>query len=477
MSSLQTQEYSAVIDHLESVLYTISSNYTSITSATPIHLPSQVSRSLHNDLRCVTGSIVPGLENLFLESRSCVEQRVVKDLYPAFVKHQLARATTVSLASHPRLPEADYPGLGSAYCITDTQSEDRIRYASGEFAQLLGRTRDNIIHENIATLQGCTNPAASFHMRQAMSKREECAELVISYREDGEPFWNLVYMCPLPDATESGRYCLHSYINVSDKIKTSSDVLKILGNDYLTADTSSGRSSTGSAASVGSRRSNTSRDRSVEGRSSSRDRERDSSRGRSSLRLFNSFRKSQEPNPLSHHNQSDSALAGPFAFPEPPLPRLSEDYPPSPAPRLGAPTAYSRFLLLKHQTGVKPKLLISHASPGACELLDPTLTADAILDKDVFKVMAHQARSPSVNKSFKSSVRQGVLKAGERVTAEMFLPLQRGRKGSVVSLGRSSDVSNRERGRRGMAQVNCYWTPLRGEKGVEWVVLVMIPAG
>lgn len=444
-----------------------------MTSATPIPLPNQVFRSLHNDLRYVTGSILPGLENLFLESRSCVEQRVVRDLYPAFVKHQLARSTMTSLASHPRLPETDYPGLGSAYCITDSQNEDRIKYASDEFAQVLGRTRENIMHENISTLQGCTNPAASFHMRQAISKREECTELVISYREDGHPFWNLVYICPLPNATESGKYCLHSYVNVSDKIKTSSDVLKLLGNDYLTPDMSSGRSSTGSAGSVGSRRSNTSRDRNDDGRSSSRDRERDSSRTR---RLFNSFRKAQEPPALTHNSESDSALAGPFAFPEPPLPQLSDEVPPIPMPRMEAATAYGRLLLLRHLTGVKPKLLISHASPGACELMDPALTADAIMDKDVFKVMANHARSPSVTKSFKSSIRQGVLKSGERVTAEMLLPLQRGRKGSVASMGWGSEGGNNQRGRRGMGQVNCYWTPLRGEKGVEWVVLVMIPA-
>lgn len=457
------------------MLYTISSNYTSVTSATPIPLPNQVFRSLQNDLRYVTGSILPGLENLFLESRSCVEQRVVKDIYPAFVKHQLARVTTTSLASHPRLPEADYPGLGSAFCITDSHSEDRIKYSSDEFAKLLGRTRDDITNQNIATLQGCTNPAASFRMRQAMSKREECTDLFVSYRGDGRPFWNLVYICPLPHATESGRYCLHSYVNVSDKTKTSSDVLKLLGNDCLTADVSSERSSTGSAASVGSRRSNTSRDRRNDGRSSSQDKERDSSRNRH--RLFNSFWRTPEPPALSQENESDSALAGPFAFPEPPIPQLSGEFPPSPTLRPGAATAYNRLLVLKHQTGIKPKLLISHASPGACELLEPTLTAEVILNKDVFKVMAQQARSPSITKSFKSSIRHGVLRAGERVTAEMLLPLQRGRKMSVASMGWSSDGGSSQRGRRGMAQVNCYWTPLGGEKGVEWVVLVMIPAG
>lgn len=472
-----------MIDHLESVLYTISTNYTAITTATPITLPSHVSRSLNNDLRYVTGTILPGLELLFLESRNCVEYRVVQDLYPAFVKRQLALASTASLASHVRMPEAEYPGLGSAFCITDSQDRDRIRWASDDFAALLGRTPDEVIHGNVATLQGSMDPESSLRMQHAMSRDQECVELVVSRGKDGEPFWNLIYLRPLPGLAGQPRCTLHCYINVSDRIRSSADVLKLLGNGYLGPETASTRSSTGSALSGRSPRSPTPVDQGDEARPSSRGERRGPSRSRSSRRLWNSWRKPpaphQGPQQTSHNNRSDSALAAPGVhFPEPSLPPLTEGtVPTSPQPQAtNMITVYSRILLLKHQPGVKPKLLVSHVSPDALELLNPTITADTILDKDIFKVLSEEGRSPSVTRSFKSSVRKGVLNVGERVTAEIVLGEMRSRKGSVISLGWYSDGSKKE-GRRGAMHINCFWTPLREEAGVEWVVLVLVPVG
>ena len=436
---------------LKSVLYTISTNYTD----TLISSPSHVSRSFNNDLKYVTGTILPGLEILFLESRSCVEQRVLKDLYPAFVKHKLVLATTASLASNLRLPEAEYPGLGSAFCITDGQDGDRIKYALDEFATVLGRSRNEIIHGNVATLQSSTNPEASLRMQHAMHKKQECVELVVSYRKDGEPFWNLVYLCPLPGTIGKQRCCLHCYINVSNRIRTSTDVLNLLAKDSLRTDIASGKSPAGSTRFARSR-SPAPVDKSDDGQTSSRGKDRDCSRSSSSHGLFNLFRKATNAPHTSHHNRSDSALARPGRFPEPPIPRLCEDHVLS-SPQLETNTVYSRVLLLRHFTGVRPKLLVSHASPSALDLLNPALIAEAILDKDVFKMLSDEARSPSVTKSFTSSIKKGALNAGERLTTEMLL--------------------GEKEGRRGMMQVTCFWTPLRGEKGVDWVVLVLVPSG
>lgn len=425
------------------------------------------------------GTILPGLDALFLESRNCVEQRVLKDLYPAFVKYKLALATTASLASPSRVPEDEYPGLASAFCITDAQDRDRIQYASDDFGALLGRSHDEIIHRNVAALHGATDPEAALCVKHAMSKERECAELVVGHRKDGEAFWNLVYVYPIPSQTGARRRCcLHSYTSVSDKIKSSTDILKLLGNETFKAEIASKRSSMGSARSgrSGRSRSSTSGDQSDDGRTSSWDKDTDRSRSRSALRFFNPFRRPVNVPPASQHNRSDSALAGPGGFPEPPLLRFCEDrVPSSPQPEIEA--ACGRLLLLRHQAGVKPKLLVSFASPSALEILNPTITLESIQDKDIFKVLSEEARSPSVTKSFRSYIRKGVLKAGERVTSEMLLGETRMRTGSVISLPKSSgwcsDGGRKER--RGPMQLNCFWTPLKGDKAVEWVVLVLVP--
>ena len=401
----------------------------------------------------------------------------MKDLYPAFVKHKLALAVLAALASNLP-PEAEYPGLGSAFCLTDGQDRDNIKFVSDGLANMLGLTRDEVLDSNIATLHGSTNPEVSLRMQYAMSTGQPCVELVISRQKDGRAFWNLIYLCPISNSDlGTRRFCLHSYINVSDKMRSSADVIRLLGTESLRIDTMSGRSS---ASSSRSGRSTGSRSPEPvfasdtdDARPSSKGKERDSSRTSSSRRLWNSFWRSPHATHASDLNSSDTALDHPhiYGFPEPPLPPLCEDNELfSPHPKTN--TAYSRLLLLKHQTGVKPKMLVSYASPSALELICPTLTMDAILNKDVFKVLSEQGKSPSVTKTLKFSIRKGVLRSGERSRCEVFLGEGRPRKGSVISLGRTSDVS-----RRGSAPVNCYWTPLMGAKGVEWVVLVMVPSG
>lgn len=405
----------------------------------------------------------------------------MKDLYPAFVRNKLALATTASLASNIRMPGVEYPGLASAFCITDAQYRDRIKFASDDFGALLGRDRDEVIHGNVATLLGATNAKAALRMQHCMSKERESLDLVVSYRKDGEAFWNLVYICPIPNPAGVRRSCLHAYINVSDRIKSSADVLRLLGNDTFKTDAFSGRSSTASVRSArsGRARSTTPVDQSDDGQSSSSQRKSSRSRSRSSRRLFNPFRKSA-PSPnhpqTSHANRSDTWLAYAGGFAEPPLPRLSEDSVPS-SPRPDTDSACSRILLLKHNTGVKPKMNVSYASPSALDILNPTIAPKSILDKDVFKVISEDARSPSVTRSFKSLIRKRVLKEGERVTAEILLGEVRGRNRSVISLSKTSgwgsDGSRKET--RASTRISCFWTPLKGEKAVEWVVLVLVP--
>ncbi|SPN98477.1 uncharacterized protein DNG_01522 [Cephalotrichum gorgonifer] len=465
---LKTQEYAASVEQLSAVLSNITTHYTSpITATFPVQLPSQVSRSLSADLKHVIGGILPGLENLFLESASCVEQRVFRDVYPAFVKHQLASATTTSLGWNVRLPDVEYPGLGSAFCMTDVNlGENNIKYASDEFISITGCTRDKIVQANDLSLQEyMTDPETSRRIRRAISRKEECVELVVNRRGDGELYWNLAYLCPLPDSSGTPRYYLHSYINLSDRIRTPSDAMQVLG----------GGSTRWDAPSDGSpelapyrRRASTPFDQSDEGRGQARSRERDIARSRSSRRMFKPFRKAADLSGLAH-TRSESALSGSSTLTENTLPPLSEHDTLSHTPP-EVKTAHSRFLLLRHEEGIKPKLVVSHATPSALELLNPALTTEAVLDRDVFKVLAEQAHCPSITKSFKGMVRDG-LSEGRRVTAELSFAAPRSRKGSVISLG----GSRAEVGRRGMVQVNSFWTPLRGEGRVEWVVLVLVP--
>ena len=214
----------------------ISTNFTSIAAASPLNLPPQLSRSLNADVKHISRSILPGLEMLFADAKAHVEQRVMKEIYPEFVKHQLSicmksflsgdRATTTTF-------NFEYPGLGDAFCLTDPYKADNpIVYASDGFVNATGYSRSEIIPRNCRFLQGPSTDGASVHrLREAIGKSEERVELILNYRKDGQPFWNLLFVCPLKGPNGKVRFNLGGQINVSESIGSHKDVLRILNGD------------------------------------------------------------------------------------------------------------------------------------------------------------------------------------------------------------------------------------------------------
>ncbi|KAJ8070816.1 hypothetical protein OCU04_001177 [Sclerotinia nivalis] len=254
-------EYNRLIDEATRLLSTIHATFISSEAPKQINISSSHTRKLAHDIKSATYNILPGLQDVFNESQEQIEKLLASDLYPRFVKHQVTASATMALANN----RERYPGLGDCFCLTDPKRADNpIVFASDGFVSVTGYSRTDIIPRNCRFLQGSyTDRQATKRLRSSIQGCEETVELLLNYRKNGDPFWNLLYVSPLLDGNGDVRFFLGGQINCSTTIHSRTDVLRILSlNDE---DTESVKEGSRKAPSVRSKESNT---QSIYGKSS-----------------------------------------------------------------------------------------------------------------------------------------------------------------------------------------------------------------
>jgi len=65
-------------------------------------------------------------------------------------------------------------------------------------------------------------------LRESIHNCEETVELLLNYRKNGDPFWNLLYVSPLLNERGEVVYFLGGQINCSTTIHSCTDILKVL---------------------------------------------------------------------------------------------------------------------------------------------------------------------------------------------------------------------------------------------------------
>ncbi|KAJ3087257.1 hypothetical protein HK102_011485, partial [Quaeritorhiza haematococci] len=68
-----------------------------------------------------------------------------------------------------------------------------------------------------------TDRESIYRIKRACINNEEIVELLLNYRKDGRPFWNLLLIAPLADENGKVRYFLGAQIDVTDHIATGLD--------------------------------------------------------------------------------------------------------------------------------------------------------------------------------------------------------------------------------------------------------------
>ncbi|KAK2054417.1 hypothetical protein LY76DRAFT_233218 [Colletotrichum caudatum] len=488
------------------------------TVPTPRDLPPTTSKSLNADMKQLTGTVLPGLEMLFNESTRCVEKRLARDLYPAFVKQQLANCTSASMSGARGGPA--FPGLAKSFCLVDALTPDQpIIAASDAFVSVTGYPRFEALSRNCRFMQGSLTDKSTVHrVRDSVSRQEESLELVLNYRRDGTPYWNLLFTCPLLDSAGKLRYYLGGQVNVSNDAGDHQDLIRVLNSEPAPEDAKSetaGRESRASRRISHAGSHERKHERKHERRRSLRNHDGLHNRGPMKS-LFQPFRKHAAQNAENQENPlpSPGDGLGLCAQGPPSGPGSEEQLSVSSQVDTVYP-AYSRLIIVQNTEclpGFPPRssslpadparrkvapLSVAFCSAAALEALGIRHLAESIAHRDIFAVLSDQADSPSVTKGFKNTVREQVVRDGRSVTLDIALGGgYLGRKGSLMGFGggRSSkddcDTSSRRHGRPssrsgfsglvgdvGKAdKFISHWTPLKNaEEKVEWIVVIMTP--
>lgn len=483
------------------VLTSISTQYTSLGATKPVMFPSTVSRTLNSDIKRIAHSTIPGLEAVFSDARAHIENRLATDVFPGFVKNQLVQCTVTALetgmagASSSQL---EYPGLATSFCMTDAMgAENPILSVSDHFASLTGHARADLVGQNCSLLQGpFTDVEALRRIRVAVREGREAVELILNFRKNGEAFWNLLFLLPLKDLQRGQiQYWLGAQVNVSENLDSRKDLLRALnagappGGDPIDASSSSDRFSTDNPAPP------TTQQGGERGRRNSSVRN-SSSTGQKSRRLFDSFRR------RAASTTAASAPPLPLVDPSEPMPGQQKMAKNSRfaaqrfQPRAQVhvyPTAYSHYMVLRYVTsdpipspgvngsiGPLPgsldpsssssspspfgsstlsssgsssasgssqggknakkhglKLPVAYYNEAAVDLL--SIRADPT-GADIFHVLADKAHSPTVTRSFKSTVRER-LAEGRSTTMKIVLDRGSGSRPGLLSKRRRSSAA------------------------------------
>ncbi|KAK4125593.1 hypothetical protein N657DRAFT_591233, partial [Parathielavia appendiculata] len=480
---LKVEEYSRAVGNVISSMSYISSHFTGTTATSPVELPLEAAGALKANVKFSARTAIPALDRTYQDAKAAVETRLSQDLYPEFVKYQLAQRLTASLSTRHSMTgeiQSPYPGLGDAFCISDPIRPDNpIVFASDGFLAMSGYQRRDIIGKNCRILQGfATDPEAATRLSRAISAGSDATELILNYRPDGTPFWNLLFICPLMEHG-SVRYFLGAQVNISEHMDAGyKDVMDVLNFGPMPEDAYPARSPASPSSPSWSRRQSADNQPPEDDEQD----EKPTSRRHRFFRRFNrkpaSSRtpsSSRRPSVASERSaDSTQQSLSPRCYPPLNLSfgrhhthhhhhdhdHLTHQHP------VEHSTPYSRFLVMRfnddntnrhhnpesrpppstngrrrlqpdrrpppardhrgqrHQPAA-PQLPITFCSPSALSLLGlkpphHNEESHCVLDRDVFAVLASQLGSPNFNRAaFRADV-LGRLARGEGVTVDLM---------------------------------------------------------
>ncbi|KAK1994596.1 hypothetical protein LX36DRAFT_613917 [Colletotrichum falcatum] len=409
------EEYQKVLNDLSGVMTTIRRDFLSEDSPKQVNVNGELRKSVHSDMKSLATRTLPSMETLFSDLQDSVEHDVFTDIYPRFVRYQMALSATRALATNSHR----YQGLGDCFCLTNPGLADNpIVFASDGFIKVTGYARPEIIPRNCRFLQGAhTDREPVRRLKAAIEERKESVELLLNYKKNGDPFWNLLYVAPLYNEAGKLSFFIGGQINCSTTIHTNADVMKVLSsstNDDVEAAT-------------------------------------------------------KKP-PVLH--RSSSAPSARKAFLKALGVKVDDHGPSSPAADPGMEgkllhklegrdlnsqmkefyTAYSKYLVVSYDS-----FIIRFYSEGVLDMLHPANnTVGLVAGQDVFRFL--KQNMVNHQSDYKARVRTGI-RAGSPVSVEVRLQTRR-----------SAQF-------RGDEKFMTHWTPLKDEKSaVHWVVVTMAPA-
>ncbi|KAJ7765950.1 hypothetical protein DFH07DRAFT_916233 [Mycena maculata] len=153
-------------------------------------------------------------QNQLLES-------MYNDHFQRFVKHKIIQEAHVTLGK-ANLTSQESEGLGDTFVLTNPRLPDHpIVLVSDGFVDMTGYPKAQIVGRNCRFLQGPGTPPASVQrIRDGLNSGKGCTELLLNYRRNGEPFYCLLCIIPVRDASGAIVYFIGGQTNVTGLLAT-----------------------------------------------------------------------------------------------------------------------------------------------------------------------------------------------------------------------------------------------------------------
>ncbi|KAJ3040074.1 hypothetical protein HK097_002657, partial [Rhizophlyctis rosea] len=182
------ERFNALQVEMEELAQSITEEFIRPGAPNEVNIPSNerdlVLKGMPNYVTAVMGPVFHGVQQH-------IEQLLFTDLFPRFIRQQIAQQAREWVIQTRRTRAM---GLGDCFCLTDpTKKDNPIIYVSDAFPAVTGYSRDDIVNHNCRFLQGeFTNRAVVGRLRDSIKAGRQCIELLLNYKKDGTPFWNLL---------------------------------------------------------------------------------------------------------------------------------------------------------------------------------------------------------------------------------------------------------------------------------------------
>eukprot|EP00732_Lithocolla_globosa_P002964 Lithocolla_globosa_v1_NODE_2152_length_2134_cov_10.702690.p1 type:complete len:523 gc:universal NODE_2152_length_2134_cov_10.702690:1943-375(-) len=161
----------------------------------------------------ITSSVMDGLLNEVLKV-------MFTNFYDEFAV-DLKKRAAVAVAKLQMLENStSLNGLADCFSLADMRQPIQPLVAiSGGFTAVTGYKRNEIINKNCRFLQGPDTTKQSVRsIRSAISSQKPTTQLLLNYRKDGTPFWNLLYLCPLFDEEQKLEFFFGGQVDVTKSV-------------------------------------------------------------------------------------------------------------------------------------------------------------------------------------------------------------------------------------------------------------------
>ncbi|HEY8332145.1 MAG TPA: EAL domain-containing protein [Pseudomonas sp.] len=202
-----------------------------------------IARNMHQPLILLTGRDDSELDARALElgaSDYLVKGQFDGRLLGRSIRYALERASARErlgrsdnrAALLQRCLEASYNGV----LIVDAQAADQpIIYANPAFERITGYREEEVLGRNCRFLQGGeTRQPAIGEIRRSLAEHREVHVVLRNFRKDGSPFWNDLYIAPVPDERGVVTHYVGVQNDISERKRFESELAYNASHDVLT---------------------------------------------------------------------------------------------------------------------------------------------------------------------------------------------------------------------------------------------------